>query len=90
MEQNECLPNLVVPLHWKAVVLCDGSRFDWHRKRARAARDRERLEGPLQVVQSASIPAMGIGGIPRFGSAPRPEQLRRQNDRRGICQNETG
>jgi hypothetical protein len=45
MEQNEFLTNLVVPLHWKAVVLRDGSRFDWHRKAARAPEDREQLEG---------------------------------------------
>jgi hypothetical protein len=44
MEMNETSPSFVLPLHWKAVVLCDGSRFDWHKKGARAARDREQLE----------------------------------------------
>jgi hypothetical protein len=45
MEETENPPNLLVPLRWEPVVLCNGSRFDWHRKRVRAARDRERLEG---------------------------------------------
>jgi hypothetical protein len=46
MDTNENTPSFVVQLHWKAIKLCDGRRFDWHKKRARAARDREQLEGP--------------------------------------------
>jgi hypothetical protein len=44
MEMNETTSNLVVPLHWKAVVLGNGSRFDWHSQTARSPDDRAQLE----------------------------------------------
>ncbi|HEX4030595.1 MAG TPA: hypothetical protein VHX20_09540 [Terracidiphilus sp.] len=46
VETTEMMLDLEISLHWWPVLTPDGNRFPWHREPARAARDREQLEGP--------------------------------------------
>lgn len=45
MDENVNPKSVLIPLEWKAVVLANGTRFDWHKAEARDARDREQLSG---------------------------------------------
>ena len=59
MQENDSLPTIEIPLHWKQVLLGNG-RFDWHKKKVRAYSDRDQLAG-AKVYKWVF---RGVDGIP--------------------------